>query len=233
MAHKIENPIGSNVNRRPIFISFCAFLLLLFVGFFMLWQRYQILLDDRQSEMEIIIDVAEQNIDQSLKYSYSAALSLALQIDEDGKIGNFDEVAPQLVDNNPNIDAIEIVPNGIITNVYPLEENKEALNYNILKDSTRNEEAYKAIESRRMFFAGPLELKQGGLTIIGRLPVFKKNEFWGFVAVIIDFDNLIDQSGLQDLSGDQYRFQFSKVNPVTKQEEFFLGENNISDKSYS
>ena len=117
--------------------------------------------------------------------------------------------------------------------MYPLEENKEALNYNILKDSTRNEEAYKAIESRRMFFAGPLELKQGGLAIIGRLPVFKKNEFWGFVAVIIDFDNLIDQSGLQDLSGDQYRFQFSKVNPVTKQEEFFLGENNISDKSYS
>jgi len=199
----------------------------------MLWQRYQILLDDRQSEMSAIIDVAEQNIDQSLKYSYSAALSLALQIDEDGEIENFDKVAPQLVDNNPNIDAVEIVPDGIITAIYPYEENKDALNYNILKDSTRNGEAFKAIERKQMFFAGPLELKQGGLAIVGRLPVFKKNKFWGFVAVLIEFDNLIDQSGLEELAGDQYHFQFSKINPLTKNEEFFLRKDEKLDKSYS
>ncbi|MDR5589350.1 PAS domain S-box protein [Christiangramia sp. SM2212] len=233
MAKKVENPTRLKAKRRPILIGFLTFLMLLLAGFFMLWQRYQILLDDRQSEMAAIIGVAEQNIDQSLKYSYSAALSLALQIDEDGKIENFDEVAPQLVDNNPNIDAIEIVPDGIITKVYPYEKNKDAINYNILKDSTRNGEAFIAIERKRMFFAGPLQLRQGGLAIIGRLPVFKKNEFWGFVAVLIHFENLVDQSGLEDLAGDEFRFQFSKINPVTKKEEFFLNDTSEMDKSYS
>ncbi|MCG9971571.1 PAS domain S-box protein [Christiangramia crocea] len=232
MAQKIKN---SDIlsQRKPLLIGILAFLFLLLGGLFMLWQRYQILVESRQSEMESIIDVVEQNIDQSLKYSYSAALSLALQIDAEGRIENFDEVAPQLVDNNSNIDAIEIVPDGIITKVYPYEENKAAINYNILKDSTRNEEAFKAIERRRMFFGGPFELKQGGLAIVGRLPVFIKNEFWGFVAVIIDFNNLIDQSGIRELSGEKYKFQFSKINPSTAKEEFFLKDVSGINESYS
>lgn len=180
-----------------------------------------------------IIDIVEQNIDQSLKYSYSAALSLALQINKEGKIDNFEMIAPQLVDSNPNIDAIETVPDGIITQVYPYEENKAAIGYNILQDTTRNEEAIKAIESRKMFFAGPFELKQGGLAIVGRLPVFIENKFWGFSAVLMEFDNLIDQSGIHDLATDKYKFQFSKRNPVTEKEEFFLGKINDLNHSYS
>jgi len=233
MAEKNQNPTKLRAERRPVFIGVLVFALLLLVGVFILWQRYQILIDDRQSEMAGVIDLVEQNIDQSLKYSYSAALSLALQIDEEGEIANFDEVAPQLVDNNPNIDAIEIVPDGIITKVYPYEENKEAINYNILKDSTRNQEAFKAIEGKRMFFAGPFKLAQGGNAIVGRLPVFIQNEFWGFVAVIIHFDNLIDQSGIQELAGNDYQFQLSKVNPLTQKEEFFLAKDSDLDNSYS
>lgn len=214
-------------------VGLLAAIFFLGLGFFMLWQRYQILVESRQREMTGIIDVVEQNIDQSLKYSYSAALSLALQIDEDGQIDNFEKIASQLVDGNPNIDAIETVPEGIINQVYPFEENKEAIGYNILKDTTRNKEAFKAIESRKMFFAGPLKLKQGGLAIVGRLPVFIENKFWGFSAVLIKFENLIHQSGIEELSNDKYRFQFSKTNPVTGIEEFFLNKTNDLDFSYS
>ena len=199
----------------------------------MLWQRYQILQETREGEMKGIIDVVEQNIDQSLKYSYSAALSLALQIDENGVIDNFDEVASQLVDGNPSIDAIETVPGGIIKQVYPYEENKSVINYNILEDNTRNEEAFKAIENRKMFFAGPIELKQGGLAVIGRLPVFIDNEFWGFSAVLIKFENLIDQSGIESLSNNKYKFQFSKKNPLTGKEDFFLSGTTDFRKAYS
>ncbi|MUP44544.1 PAS domain S-box protein [Gramella sp. BOM4] len=218
---------------KPFLFGLLAGLCLLITGLFMLWQRYQILLESRQQEMAGIIEVVEQNIEQSLKYSYSAAISLALQVDENGEFRNFEEIAPQLVDNNPNIDAVQIVPKGIIAEVYPFEPNKEALNYNILADSTRNQEAFKAIEQRRMFFAGPLELKQGGMAVIGRLPVFQENDFWGFVAVLIDFDNLIDQSGIKNLSGEKYQFQFSKTDPVEGTERFFLEGADLHDASFS
>ena len=220
-------------SRKPLLVGLLAAVFFLLLGLFMLWQRYQILLESREREMTGIIDVVEQNIDQSLKYSYSAALSLALQIDKDGEIADFERIAAQLVDANPNIDAIQTVPGGVIKQVYPFEGNEAVIGYNILEDSTRNKEAFRAIKTRKMFFAGPLELKQGGLAIIGRLPVFIGNEFWGFSAVIIDFDNLIEQSGIKDLSTDKYKFQFSKVNPQSGEEEFFLGDTSNLKFSHS
>ncbi|WP_298246124.1 hypothetical protein [uncultured Christiangramia sp.] len=151
MSKTNHNPTSPGLNLKLLLISLVSALVLVILGFFMLWQRYQILVDDRQTEMSSMIDVVAQNIDQSLKYSYSAALSLALQIDEKGEIDNFELIASQLVDNNPNIDAIQIVPDGVITKVYPSEENKDAINYNILEDATRNQEALEAIERKRMF----------------------------------------------------------------------------------
>jgi len=199
----------------------------------MLWQRYQILLDEQRAEMSSIIEVAAQNIDQSLKYSYSAALSLALQIDEKGKIDDFETIASQLVDNNPSIDAIQMIPNGVITKVYPLEEHRDLLQVNILEDSILHREAFEAIDRRHMFYGGPYKLKHGGLAVVGRLPVFTSKRFWGFVAVIIKFNNLIDQSGIRELAGEDYKFQFSKVNPSSGAEVFYLPTSHDLDKSYS
>ncbi|MFV8226329.1 PAS domain S-box protein [Christiangramia aquimixticola] len=233
MTEQTKDPASSGIIRKPMLFAVLSSMLLMLAGLFILWQRYQILLDDRKSSMSAMIEVVEQNIDQSLKYSYSAALSLALQIDNDGQIENFEEVAARIIDNNTNIDAIQTVPKGVITKVYPYEENKEAINYNILKDPARRDEALEAIARKRMFFAGPFELKQGGLAIVGRLPVFIKDDFWGFVAVLIKFDNLIAQSGISELSGKDYSFQFSKVNPVSGEEDFFLDGITKLEDSYS
>ncbi len=229
----MKNKLIAKPRRKPFLAGLVSFAFLLFVGLFILWQRYHIMQENRQREMSGIINIVEKNIDQSLKYSYSAALSLALQINEDGEIDNFDDIASQLVDSNPNIDAIEIVPGGVITQVYPYEENAEAIGYDILADSTRNKEALIAIESRKMFFAGPLKLKQGGTAIVGRLPVFIKNKFWGFSAVLMHFDNLIEQSGIETLSRGEYHFQFSKIDPDTKKEVILLNNQLNLNQSYS
>lgn len=230
----IENTSTANVSRKPLIAGTLSCVFFFVIGLFILWQRYHLLIEDRQEEMSGIVNIVEQNIEQSLKYSYSAALSLALQIDKDGVIDNFDEIASQLVDNNPNIDAIEIVPNGIITQVYPYKENADAIGYNILKDSTRNKEARIAIETRKMFFAGPLKLKQGGYAVVGRLPVFIQNKFWGFSAVLIHFDNLLRQSGIRELSKGEYSFQFTKQDPDTGKEVFLLEEGTTQlQESYS
>ncbi len=225
-----QNP--TMASKKPLLAGALTFLFVLLIGFFIIWQRYQIMKEARQREMAGIVNLVEQNIDQSLKYSYSAALSLALQIKENGEIENFDEVASQLVDQNSNIDGIEAVPSGIIDQVYPFEENKAAIGYNIMADSTRNKEAQIAIESRKMFFAGPVELRQGGYSIIGRLPVFIRDKFWGFTAVLIDFEKLLKQSGIAELSKGEYQFQFAKFNPETGEEKYLLKGINL-DNSYS
>lgn len=224
---------ASTINfKKPAVVGFLVFVIVLLLGSFIFWQRYRILSEERNREMIGIIQVIENNISQPLKSSYSAALSQALLIGDDGQIFDFEAKAPQLLEANPNLDAIQLVPKGIITHVYPLEENRAALNYDILADETRNEEAFRAIEKRRMYFAGPFQLKQGGLAVVGRLPVFIDNEFWGFSAVIIKFENLLEQAGFNELSRGDYQFQFSKYDPETGKENFYL-EGDISSNAYS
>lgn len=218
---------------KPVTAGILTTIFFLLVGSIVLWQRFRIMEEEQQQEMTDIANLVEENIEQSLKNTYSAALTLALLIDDDGEISHFESVAPQLVDRNSIIDAVELDPGGVITKVYPLEGNREALNYNILADSTRNAEAYKAIAEKKMYFAGPLRLRQGGIAVIGRLPVFKKDEFWGFSAVLIKLEELLRQSGIYQLAGDEYSFQFSKRSPETGREEFFLPGSSDFKKAFS
>lgn len=218
---------------RPMVVGMFSFLFVILVGFSLLWQRYQIFNEGEQREMSNIVNLVENNIKQSLQNSYSVAFSLVLLIDEKGDINNFDEIAPQFVDGNPDIDVVQLVPDGIITKIYPLEGNRFALNLNILKDSTLRREALQAIEDRKMYFAGPFELKQGGIAVVGRLPVFIKNEFWGFSSVITKLETLLKHSGIHKLRGDKYQFQFSRVDLQTGVETFYLPEIHNLDRSFS
>lgn len=208
--------------RRPISSGVLTFLFFMTLGSFILWQRYQILKEAEQREMSNLIGFIENNIDNALKNSYSAALSLALLVENDGTVSGFDDVAPQLVNDNPFIDVVQMVPGGIITQVYPLQGNHLVLDYNILEDPKVNQEAYRAMREKKMYFAGPLELRQGGLAVIGRLPIYIQNKFWGFSAVIIKLETLFEAAGMQKLRADKYDFQFSKLDHTTGKETYFL-----------
>lgn len=207
---------------KPVVSGLLTFLFFLILGSFILWQRYQILKETEQREMSNLIGYIENNIDHTLKNGYTAALSLALLVEGDGSISAFDEVAPRLLEQYPILDAVQMVPGGIITMVYPLEENRTVLGYNILEDPAVNQEAFRAMRKKEMYFAGPIELRQGGLAVVGRLPVFIKNDFWGFAAVIIQLESLLQEAGLEKLGGDKYDFQFSKVDVKTGKETYFL-----------
>lgn len=210
-----------------------SFLLFVLLGFFLLWQRYQIFNKGEEQEMATIFNLVENNIQHSLQNSYSVAFGLVLLIDEQGDINKFDEIAPQFVAGNPDIDIVQLLPDGIITWMYPLEGNRVALNLNVLKDSTRRREAVRAIEERKMYFAGPFELKQGGKAVAGRLPVFVNHEFWGFSSVIIKLETLLKNSGIHELQGDKYQYQFSKVDLETGVETFYLPELQNLKRSFS
>ena len=218
---------------RPNTTGTFVFVLLLLLLGFVIKLRYNIVRENRHREMSNIINVVHQNFQQILKNSYTTTLTLAMTINDEGIPENFDTIAPQLVDKNATIDAVQLVPNGVIKYVYPLSRNEEAIGYNILLAPKVKDEAIKSIKSRLIYFAGPLQLKQGGIGVVGRLPVFKDNKFWGFSAVIIRLETLFKISGIQSIDDTKYYFQFSKKNPQTQKEEFFMpNKEDFSHKFY-
>lgn len=212
------------VFTRPKTTGFISFLLMLLLLSFLVKMRYEMVKENERREMYNVLGVVRQNFEQVLKSSYTSALTMAMTINDEGKPEHFDQIAKQLLDNNPSIDVVQLVPDGVIKYVYPYEENKAVINYNILNSPQNRYEARKSIKSKLMFFAGPLKLKQGGIGVVGRLPVYKKNRFWGFSAVVIRLETLIRESGINTIDNTKYYFQFSKINPVSYKEEFFLPE---------
>jgi PAS domain S-box-containing protein len=232
MVKKVTSKISNWFILQPKVSGFITFFIaLFFVGFFVSL-RYKIIKENQQREMSNILEVVHQNIEQILKNSYTTTLTLAMSIDDEGVPRDFDKIGEKLVTKNSSIDAVQLVPNGVIKYIYPLKGNEAAMNYDILKSKNVYQEAQKSIEAKLIYFAGPLRLKQGGIAVIGRLPVFKNGKFWGFSAVLIKLETLLKNSGIKSIDKSKYYFQFSKANPLTGEEEFFLPNKSDFSKKY-
>lgn len=208
--------------NKPKTVGFTFFLILSFGVSYMIYQQIQILNKNKTYEMQTTLENLHQNIDQNLKSCYTTTLTLALSINDNAIPENFESIANKLLNSNRCISAMQLVPNGIIKHIYPLKGNEFALNLNVFTSPNLKKEALKSIKTKKMYFAGPLELKQGGIGIVGRLPVFKKNKFWGFSAVLIKLETLLAMSGIKTIDTTKYYLQFSKIDPNTNKEKFFL-----------
>jgi PAS domain S-box-containing protein len=229
---KVTNPISCFLSK-PKTSGMLLFVFLFSILNFITFQRYQFLKESETLEMSNILKVVDQNIDQTLKNSYVTTLTLALTIDNNGIPNNFNGIAKELIDSYPNTDVVQLVPNGVIKYIYPLKGNEPALNFDILDSPMHRKAAQKAIEQKKIYFGGPIKLKQGGTGIVGRLPVFIKGKFWGFSAVVIKLENFLKITGLENFENDKYYFQFSKINPNNNTEEFFLPvREDFTDKDY-
>lgn len=231
---KIENKWSKITGwfiSKPRLSTFIVFLILLALISPIVLKRFEVVKENRHREMSNILHVVQQNLNHSIKNCYTTTISLAMIVNDDGEPENFEALAKVLVDSNPNIDAVQLVPNGVIKYTYP--NNPDLINFDILNTNSVKEEAIETIQKGKIHFAGPLELRQGGLGVIGRFPIYRKGKFWGFSAVMVKLETLLKSSGINSIKDSQYYFQFSKVNPKTGQTEFFLpNKENFSNKYF-
>lgn len=208
--------------KAPWFVGIAGFLALLLLSQLATYQHFLLYRSSSGREMTNAVNLAKEKLQTALGNSLSATQTLSFIIRQYGRPSNFDSTAAAILASNKYIDALELVDSGTIVNVYPLKGNEGALGYNVLTDTSKRIEAIKAIEMRQLFFAGPFALKQGGVGIVGRLPIFINNQFWGFAVAIVRLQTILDAAGLSRPQNPSYQFQLSKKNPVTGHEEFFL-----------
>jgi sensor domain CHASE-containing protein len=190
---------------RPVLTGLLVFfLLLIFIGL-ITNQRYHFIKETEHHEMEHVLDVVKHKVEQRLRESYTTALTLALTIRDNGEPENFEAVAAKLINSNSSFLAVQLVPGGIIKHIYPLKGNEGALNANIFTVSGEHSmRARQSIGSGKIYFTGPNQLKQGGIGIVGRLPVYNKDKFWGFSAVVIRLDTFLRDAGIVDQMDERF-----------------------------
>ena len=57
-------------------------------------------------------------------------------------VEDFNTTAQKITKNRPEIMAINLAPNGVVTHIFPYEENKSTFGHNLLKDEERKKGEY-------------------------------------------------------------------------------------------
>ncbi len=119
----------------------------------------------------------------------------------------FSEFANQVVQDSDVIVNIALAPNLVISNVYPLDTNRAALGVDYRRLPEQYDAIERAIETHNIVMAGPLNLVQGGQGLIVRFPIYFPNSeqtdrLWGITSVVIDFNRLLKNAGVADLTRD-------------------------------
>lgn len=123
----------------------------------------------------------------------------------------------RIPNNSKVIKAIELAKDGVVNEIYPLEENKDAMGIDMLTHPARKYEAQLAMKTRKYTIAGPYRLAQGGMGALLFDPVYTKDaagqeKFWGFSILVIDWDRFINEIGLDTLSDADFAYTLWKEN---------------------
>ncbi len=130
-------------------------------------------------------------------------LVATLTTEPDMKQQRFAELAGNLLAEDSQLRSIAGAPDLVVSLVYPLKGNEQAIGLDYRLNDAQREAALRARDTRDLILAGPVNLVQGGQGFIGRFPVFVagaegKDRFWGIVSAVMDRDRLYRDSGLLD-----------------------------------
>jgi len=171
---------------------------------------------------------------------YHTKALAALVIQGDGTVYNFQETARALIDNEGAIANFLLAPDGIVSDVYPFEENKAVIGLNLL-DATEqegNREAILAYEMDDLVIAGPIMLRQGYIGLVGRYPVYTytnsgEETFWGLVSVTLKFPQALDNTGLSVLESNGFIYELWRINPDTDEKQVIASNSERSMSNIS
>ncbi|MDP1525215.1 MAG: ATP-binding protein [Rhodocyclaceae bacterium] len=119
----------------------------------------------------------------------------------------FERAAKPLFSGRSQLRNIGAAPDMVIRYMYPLVGNEQAIGLDYRKTPAQFAAAERARAAGEIVLAGPLNLTQGGVGLIARLPVFlddqavepgKPVKFWGLISAVIDVEALYRDSGLHD-----------------------------------
>lgn len=182
---------------------------------------------ERQERVEARVLAADlaadhaQSLQRGIERALSATYAIAALVRKgQGELPEFDAVATEMLPYYPGIAALGLSPRGVIRNVVPLAGNEKSIGFNQLGDSAQNKEAILARDTGKLTLAGPLKLAQGGLGVVGRLPIFLGDEdgrgrFWGFSYVTLRFPQALEAARLQLLVQRGYAYELWRIVPDT------------------
>ena len=213
-----RNPVEKKIQRKCYVVGLIAFVSALFLAYF--------LLENIKKNEQAAATYTAQNTVRRIQSQLDEYVTCSnvlenvilagYELNEEG----FSTLASMLPNEDGVVKAFELAPKGVVAEIYPMEENAEAIGLDLLTEHERAADAKLAKESMEYTIAGPFELRQGGAGALLFNPVYQMNtaeqrEFWGFIVLVIDWDKFVAKMGLDRLSEADYCYRIWKEDSVT------------------
>jgi len=160
-------------------------------------------------------------------------LAAAISANPDLTEEQFYRIAERLFTERLQLRNIGAAPDLVLRYIYPPEGNEGALGLDYRKNDIQRAAAFAARDARDLVLAGPLDLLQGGVSVIGRYPIFAKNpdgteRFWGLVSAVIDLEELYLAAGIPlDHTGMAFEFAIRGRDGLGLDGDVFYGDEKL------
>lgn len=177
-----------------------------------------------QVQMERLVLTKANKLSEVLsKLLYKTQTLSVLVMQNNVEIKDFEQIAATIVDD-PSIKNILIAPDGVVSHVYPMEENEEVIGLDYFSEGEGNLEAIQAKETGQLILGGPFNLVQGGQALVGRLPVYTEDEkhnkkFWGLVSVTLKYPQALEGAELAVLEDQGFAYELWRISPDTNERQ--------------
>jgi signal transduction histidine kinase/CheY-like chemotaxis protein len=198
-----------------------------------LWFYEQRLIEVRRIEFALQVGNHASTIQRNIERALSSTYALAAMVrHEKGDIPDFQILAGDMLPFYQGASALAIAPGGVVSQIGPLVGNEKAIGHNLLKDPERDREAIRARDTGQLTLAGPFKLVQGGMGAAGRLAVYfgedkGKKKFWGLVAVVIRFPEVIESASLPKLVEAGYDYELWRIHPDTGKKHVIVASSGV------
>ncbi|MCX4187508.1 EAL domain-containing protein [Methylophaga sp. OBS4] len=195
----------SNISTKLAFYSILTVLTLLlfiaaaYVNYSMVQRHQNQVYNDTQKHLSLYHHRLFTNLQSHMQIV--RGLPGLFAVNPDLTQEQFTRAVKHLVNSESEIRNIAAAPGMVIRYMYPVAGNEKAIGLDYRQTPLQFEAADRARRTRELVLAGPLELKQGGVGLISRIPVFLQNEtgkeyFWGLISAVIDVNRFFEKSGL-------------------------------------
>lgn len=206
-----------NQSPKRLLFSVAAFFTALFISESIVLLIQKSSVENERIRVKSLAAVHGEEIRNVFERTCSVDYALAALVQSgNGTVTNFSAIANQLLPYYPGAENLQLAPNGVVTQIVPLEGNEKAIGHDLFHDPARKDEAIATRDSGVLTLAGPYALVQGGNGFIARLPVFLEQgssdkHFWGFVNVMISLPEVLKTIDLDSLQRSGYSYQLIKI----------------------
>lgn len=128
-----------------------------------------------------------------------------IEMDSNFNQDSFELFAKNIYESkDQSVKSLSFMTDSTITHVYPYEENKEIIGVDLVNVGDQSDVVLFSMNNDKNILTAPVDLIEGGIGLIIRIPVAVEAEYYGQVSIVFDYDKVFELAGFNSLSEDNF-----------------------------